>query len=63
MNKKPEYVIARFGTGGHHYLLVDDDLRNMLRAIQHSVIDGFLEDDREWAEEMINRIQILMGSA
>jgi len=45
--------------GGQGYTLEDTDLWGLECALEHGLQDGYLEDNREWAESMLEKIKKL----
>ena len=58
MGKK--FLLHQLG-GGPGYTLEDTDLWGLLCALIHGQEDGYFEDNKEWAEGMLDKIRTLRG--
>lgn len=59
--KSNKVIITVLG-GGPGFTLVDTDLWGLQCALEHGLADGYLADNREWAQAMVERIRKLRNS-
>ncbi len=53
-----KYILTVLG-GGPGFTLTDSDMWGIECALQHSIDDGYMKDNAEWAKNMLERVRVL----